>query len=155
MLYEVITGFTVVTGETGAGKTMVLTGLHLILGGKATPDAVRLGASEATAEAVLDVPEGSEARERALDAGASLDDDGTVTVLRIVGASTRSRAVLGGRTVPQALLGDVGGELVTVHGQSDQVRITSYNVCYTKLLRGLTARSPRGALHVRVRMPKN
>jgi len=120
---EFAPGFTVVTGETGAGKTMVLTGLHLILGGKATPDAVRLGASEATAEAVLDVPEGSEARERALDAGASLDDDGTVTVLRIVGASTRSRAVLGGRTVPQALLGDVGGELVTVHGQSDQVRL--------------------------------
>lgn len=116
-------GLTVVTGETGAGKTMVLTGLHLILGGKATPDAVRVGADEATAEAVLDLPTGSEARKRATDAGAVLDEDGTVTVLRIVGATTRSRAVLGGRTVPQALLGEVGGELVTVHGQSDQMRL--------------------------------
>lgn len=116
-------GLTVVTGETGAGKTMILTGLDLILGGKPTPDAVRVGAGEATAEAVLDLPEGSEARARALDAGAALEDDGAVTIVRIVGATTRSRAILGGRTVPQSLLGEVGAELVTVHGQSDQVRL--------------------------------
>lgn len=116
-------GLTVVTGETGAGKTMILTGLELILGGKATPDAVRTGAQEATAEAVLDLPPGSAALERAADAGAAIDDDGAVTIVRIVGATTRSRAILGGRTVPQALLGEVGAELVTVHGQSDQVRL--------------------------------
>lgn len=116
-------GLTVVTGETGAGKTMILTGLDLILGGKATPDAVRVGAAEASAEAVLDVPEASAARERAADAGAVIDDDGTVTIVRVVSATTRSRAIVGGRTVPQALLSDIGSELVTVHGQADQVRL--------------------------------
>ena len=116
-------GLTVVTGETGAGKTMILTGLNLILGGKPTPDAVRTGAAEASAEAVLDLPEGSGARALALEAGATVDEDGTVTVVRTVGAASRSRSILGGRTVPQALLAEVGAELVTVHGQSDQVRL--------------------------------
>lgn len=116
-------GLTVVTGETGAGKTMVLTGLGLILGGKATPDAVRIGADEAVAEAIYDVPEDSQSRTLAADAGAVFDDDGTVTVVRTVGASTRSRSILGGRTVPQALLAQVGEELVTVHGQADQMRL--------------------------------
>lgn len=116
-------GLTVVTGETGAGKTMILTGLNLILGGKPTPDAVRTGAAEASAEAILDLPHGSAARALAEEAGATLDDDGTVTVVRTVGAASRSRSILGGRTVPQALLAEVGAELVTVHGQSDQVRL--------------------------------
>lgn len=116
-------GLTVVTGETGAGKTMILTGLGLILGGKPSADAVRTGAAEAVAEAVLDLPEGSEARLRANEAGAVLDDDGTVTIVRVVGAATRSRSIMGGRTVPQSLLADVAGELVTVHGQADQVRL--------------------------------
>ena len=116
-------GLTVVTGETGAGKTMILTGLNLILGGKPTPDAVRVGSAEASAEAVLDLPEGSAARALAVEAGATLDDDGTVTVVRTVGTVSRSRSILGGRTVPQALLGELGAELVTVHGQSDQVRL--------------------------------
>ena len=116
-------GLTVLTGETGAGKTMVLTGLGLILGGKAAPDAVRLGAEEAVAEAVLDIPAGSDAARLAADAGVRLEDDGTVTATRIVGAASRSRAILGGRTVPQSLLAEVGSETVTVHGQSDQVRL--------------------------------
>jgi DNA repair protein RecN (Recombination protein N) len=113
----------VLTGETGAGKTMVLTGLGLILGGKATPDAVRTGADEAVAEAVLDLPASSEAALLAADAGVRVDEDGTVTVTRTVGVATRSRSVLGGRTVPQSLLADVGGETITVHGQSDQLRL--------------------------------
>ena len=116
-------GLTVVTGETGAGKTMILTGLNLILGGKPTPDAVRTGAAEAAAEAVLDLPEGSGARALAVEAGATVDEDGSVTVVRTVGAASRSRSILGGRTVPQALLAELGAELVTVHGQSDQVRL--------------------------------
>jgi len=116
-------GLTVVTGETGAGKTMILTGLSLILGGKSTPDAVRTGAPEASAEAVMDLPRASRARELAEEAGATVDDDGTVTVVRTVGAASRSRSILGGRTVPQGLLAELGDELVTVHGQSDQVRL--------------------------------
>ncbi|WP_084078529.1 DNA repair protein RecN [Demequina sp. NBRC 110057] len=118
-------GLTCVTGETGAGKTMVLTGLGLILGARTVPATVRAGAAEALAEAVLDIPATGEPALRLEDAGVTLDDDGTVIVARTVGATTRSRTVIGGRTVPQALLADVAGELVTVHGQSDQVRLRS------------------------------
>ena len=114
-------GLTCVTGETGAGKTMVLTGLGLILGAKADAGAVRAGAPEATAEAVLDLPAG--ASHLTADAGAAVDEDGTIVVLRTVGATTRSRATLGGRTVPQALLAEITEHAVTVHGQSDQVRL--------------------------------
>ncbi|WP_061966152.1 DNA repair protein RecN [Demequina aurantiaca] len=118
-------GLTVLTGETGAGKTMVLTGLGLILGGKPTPTAVRTGADEAVAQAVLDVPADSQARAALADAGAELEDDGTVIVARTVGATTRSRAIVAGRTAPQSLLADIASDLVTVHGQSDQVRLRS------------------------------
>jgi len=118
-------GLTVLTGETGAGKTMVLTGLGLILGGKPTPAAVRTGAHEALAQAVLDVPDGSEAHGALVEAGASRDDDGTVVVGRTVGALTRSRAIVAGRTAPQSLLAQIAADLVTVHGQSDQVRLRS------------------------------
>lgn len=137
-------GLTVVTGETGAGKTMILTGLNLILGGKPTPDAVRTGAAEASAEAVIDLPEGTRARALALDAGASIDDDGAVTVVRTVGVASRSRSILGGRTVPQALLSELGAELVTVHGQSDQVRLR------TAAKQRETLDSYAGASHARV-----
>ncbi|WP_061961980.1 DNA repair protein RecN [Demequina flava] len=118
-------GLTCVTGETGAGKTMVLTGLGLILGAKSARATVREGAKEALAEAVIDIPRDSESALRLEDAGVIVDDDGTVVVARTVGAATRSRTVIGGRTVPQALLGDLASELVTVHGQSDQVRLRS------------------------------
>ncbi|WP_062202543.1 DNA repair protein RecN [Demequina salsinemoris] len=118
-------GLTVVTGETGAGKTMVLTGLGLILGSKAVPATVRAGAESALAEAVVDVEPGSDQADRLEDAGAVLDEDGTVVVSRSVGATTRSRTVIGGRTVPQALLADTAGAWVTVHGQSDQQRLRS------------------------------
>ncbi|PKQ25990.1 MAG: DNA repair protein RecN [Actinobacteria bacterium HGW-Actinobacteria-4] len=118
-------GLTVVTGETGAGKTMVLTGLGLILGGKSTPAAVRVGADEASVEAVLDVPVDAHATTVLADAGVMVEDDGSVVVARTVGATTRSRTIVGGRTVPQALLAQVADQLVTVHGQSDQVRLRS------------------------------
>jgi len=114
-------GLTVVTGETGAGKTMVLTGLGLILGSKADGTTVRSGAADAVAEAVLDVPPGATAL--VVDSGANVDDDGTIVVARTVGAATRSRATLGGRTVPHALLAELAEHAVTVHGQSDQVRL--------------------------------
>ena len=115
-------GLTVVTGETGAGKTMILTGLGLILGAKADAGAVRVGADEALAEAILAIAPGSEAATIVDDAGAVVED-GEVVIARTVGATTRSRATLGGRTVPHALLADLAQHVVTVHGQSDQVRL--------------------------------
>jgi len=114
-------GLTCVTGETGAGKTMVLTGVGLILGAKADPGAVRAGAGEAFAEAVLDLPQAASAL--VADAGAAVDADGTIVVARTLGVTTRSRSTLGGRTVPQALLAELAEHAVTVHGQADQVRL--------------------------------
>lgn len=123
-------GLTVLTGETGAGKTMVLTGLNLLLGGRADPATVRTGAASAVVEGRVVVPEGSPVRDRAEEAGAALDDDGGLVLLRTVGAATdgtpgRSRAHLGGRSVPQAVLGELAEALITVHGQQDQARLRS------------------------------
>lgn len=118
-------GLTAITGETGAGKTMVLTGLGLILGGKPDPAAVRTGASTATAEGCFVVARDSAVAARAADAGAELDDDGTLVVVRTVAAAGRSRAFLGGRGVPVAVLGEIADALVTVHGQQDQTRLRS------------------------------
>jgi DNA repair protein RecN (Recombination protein N) len=123
-------GLTVLTGETGAGKTMVLTGLNLLLGGKADPATVRTGAASAAVEGRVMVPAGSPVLERASEAGAQLDDDGGLVIVRTVGVATadgpgRSRAHLGGRSVPQGVLAELADDLVTVHGQADQARLRS------------------------------
>lgn len=115
-------GLTVLTGETGAGKTMVVQGLHLLFGGRADVALVRPGSRRAVVEGRLVVdPEGAAAR-RAVEAGAELDDD-TLLVARTVAAEGRSRAHVGGRGVPVAVLAELAEELVTVHGQSDQQRL--------------------------------
>ena len=118
-------GLTAITGETGAGKTMLLTGLDLLLGGRADAARVRAGATQAIAEGCFVVDRGSAVAERAEEAGAEIDDDGTLTVLRTVAAAGRSRAHLGGRTVPQSVLAELAEHLVTVHGQADQARLRS------------------------------
>jgi len=123
-LIELDPGLTVITGETGAGKTMVLTGLSLLLGGKADPEAVRPGSDRATVEGRFVPPPGHAAFSLAAEAGAMLDD-GALLVVRTVASQGRSRAHLGGRSVPQGLLAEVGGDLITVHGQSDQLRLRS------------------------------
>jgi DNA repair protein RecN (Recombination protein N) len=115
-------GLTVVTGETGAGKTMVVTGLGLLLGSRADPGAVRVGASTAVVEGWLRVDPAGPVADRAREAGAELDDD-TLVVSRTVTAEGRSRAHLGGRSVPVGLLAELAPELVAVHGQSDQIRL--------------------------------
>jgi len=116
-------GLTVITGETGAGKTMVLTGLGLLMGGKADAAAVRPGADGAVVEGRLRVAAHPAVAARVDEAGGEVDDDGTVVVLRTVAAAGRSRAHLGGRGVPQAVLAEIADELVTVHGQADQLRL--------------------------------
>ncbi len=118
-------GLTAITGETGAGKTMVLSGLSLILGGRADAAVVRVGAERAVAEGRFVLETGSAVAERARDAGADLDDDGGLVALRTVAAAGRSRAFLGGHGVPVAVLAELADALVTVHGQADQVRLRS------------------------------
>ncbi|UCM87138.1 DNA repair protein RecN [Streptomyces marincola] len=116
---ELSSGFTAVTGETGAGKTMVVTSLGLLLGGRADAGYVRAGAASALVEGRIAVPPDSAAARRAREAGAELDE-GALLVSRTISAEGRSRAHVGGRSVPAGLLGELGEDLVAVHGQTDQ-----------------------------------
>lgn len=115
-------GLTVITGETGAGKTMVLTGLSLVLGGPSDSGLVRAGHDAAVIEGRFHLDDPLVA-ELVGDAGGSLDEDGSVVLARSVAAAGRSRAHLGGRTVPAAVLERLGSRLVAVHGQDDQHRL--------------------------------
>ncbi|MER7828869.1 DNA repair protein RecN [Streptomyces sp. NPDC095602] len=116
---ELSPGFTAVTGETGAGKTMVVTSLGLLLGGRADPALVRIGAASAVVEGRVSVAPGAAVARRAEEAGAELDD-GALLISRTVSAEGRSRAHLGGRSVPVGLLAELADDLVAVHGQTDQ-----------------------------------
>ncbi|KAB2361036.1 DNA repair protein RecN [Actinomadura montaniterrae] len=115
-------GFNVVTGETGAGKTMVVTSLGLLFGGRADPQRVRPGAGRATVEGRIVVDPGGRAVERVEESGGELDE-GALIVTRSVSAEGRSRAFLGGRSVPVSVLINLADDLVAVHGQSDQQRL--------------------------------
>lgn len=117
-------GLTVVTGETGAGKTMVLSSLLLLLGGRADAALVRQGAARLDVDGVFEVDEGT--AERAEEAGGVIED-GELIVGRTVPARGRSRARLGGRPVPASAIAGIVGSMVTIHGQSDQIRLTSQN----------------------------
>jgi DNA repair protein RecN (Recombination protein N) len=123
-ILELSGGFTVVTGETGAGKTMVVSGLGLLFGGRADPARVRPGADRATIDGRLRIePDGHVARQ-VTEAGGDLDDGGsTLVVSRSVSAEGRSRAFAGGRSVPVSLLTYLADDLVAVHGQADQQQL--------------------------------
>ena len=117
-------GLTALTGETGAGKTMVLTSLGLLLGQRAETTIVRTGAERSLVEGAFLVDPDSRVAARVGEAGGDLDDD-LLLASRTVPASGRSRAYLGGRSVPASVLSEVGGRLVSVHGQADQLRLRS------------------------------
>lgn len=122
-------GFTAITGETGAGKTMVVTGLGLLLGARADSAAVRAGADQAVVAGVWIVPETGAVADRVADAGGEVEPlgDGAAElyVSRTLTAEGRSRASVGGRSAPAGVLGDLADHLVVVHGQSDQLRLRS------------------------------
>ena len=117
-------GLTVVTGETGAGKTMVVTALGLLLGDRADSARVRQGSAATWVEGRFTITAGSPVRERVADIGAALDDDELI-IAREVLQEGRSRAVIGGRNAPVATLSDIAEHLVVIHGQSDQIRLKS------------------------------
>lgn len=158
-------GLSILSGETGAGKTMVVTALGMLLGHRSDAGSVRSGAEKSLAEAIVTVPTDHDAVRLVEDAGGDVDydpapgthsvpdpdganddsanddsanDDGdgrrgsspangqaTLQLSRTVAAGGRSRAYVGGRSAPVARLGELGERLVAVHGQSDQLRLTS------------------------------
>ena len=118
---ELSPGLNVVTGETGAGKTMVVSGLGMLLGARADSALVRQGAPAALVEGIVALAPDHPARARAAEAGADVDDE--LVLARTVSREGRSRAHVGGRSVPVGLLSELGELLVAVHGQADQWRL--------------------------------
>jgi DNA repair protein RecN (Recombination protein N) len=121
-------GLTVLTGETGTGKTMVVTGLHLLGGARADANRVRSGAERAVVEGRFTTTDLDDETAAQLDGileslGAERDEDGSVIALRSVSRDGPSRAYLGGRSVPAKSLGDFTTEVLTLHGQNDQLRL--------------------------------
>lgn len=122
-------GFSVLTGETGAGKTMVVTALGMLLGNRSDANSVRSGAKNALAEAVIKLPHEHPALALAEDAGGSIEEldaeSSELLLARTVSAAGRSRAHVGGCSAPISTLSDIGQHLIAVHGQSDQLRLKS------------------------------
>ena len=118
---ELSPGLTAITGETGAGKTMVLTALRLLSGGRADPKIVKSGRKRTEVDAILEVP--AAVAVELEEAGFDLED-GAVTISRTV-ASSRSRAALAGRPVPARRLQETTEDLIAIHGQADQWRLKS------------------------------
>mgnify|MGYP000917837858 FL=1 len=114
-------GLVVVTGETGAGKTMVLSSLQLLLGARADAALVRSGEERLSVDGIFSVT--SDIAARVEEAGGLVEGDELI-VGRSVRAAGRSRAHLGSRPVPASVLADIVGSMVTIHGQSDQIRLT-------------------------------
>ncbi|RLZ03224.1 DNA repair protein RecN [Kocuria tytonicola] len=125
-------GLSILSGETGAGKTMVVTALGMLLGNRADAGAVRSGSAKALAEATVRVPADHAAVSLVEESGGTVDredvggtEEALVLLSRTVSAEGRSRAHVGGRSAPVGTLGAVGETLVAVHGQSDQLRLKS------------------------------
>lgn len=121
-------GLTVLTGETGAGKTMVLSALGLLLGERSETSAIRRGQEQAFVEGRWLLSPQSltlrEASEKLSEAGTELID-GELIMNRSVSSEGRSRASVSGKAVPINVLAELGQSLVVVHGQSDQIRLKS------------------------------
>lgn len=116
-------GFTAITGETGAGKTMVVTALGLLMGERSDSGAVRVGADAARVGGLIRT---SDAEVMALVAEAGGDvEDGDLTLSRTVSVEGRSRASVGGAAAPVGALARLADRLFAVHGQSEQLRLRS------------------------------
>ena len=117
---EMSKGFTVLTGETGAGKTMILTAFQMIIGEKVDSSLVRASEKSALVEAFIKVPRDKELRQRLEELDVAIEDDGT-QISRTIAREGRGKIILGGRSVPSATLEEITQSSITIHGQGDQV----------------------------------
>jgi DNA repair protein RecN (Recombination protein N) len=119
---QLTSGLNVISGETGAGKTMLLTALQLMLGARADSSKVREGNQQLRVSGIWeDLPESI--RPQLEQLGADQDDDLIIT--RTVNSEGKSRAIIGGANVPAGSLSDIAENLVVIHGQSEQIRLRS------------------------------
>ena len=117
---EMSNGFTVLTGETGAGKTMILTAFQMIIGEKVDSSLVRANEKSALVEAFIKVPQDKELRQRLEELDVAIEDDGT-QISRTIAREGRGKIILGGRSVPSTTLEEITQSSITIHGQGDQV----------------------------------
>lgn len=110
-------GLTILTGETGAGKSIIIDAVNLIMGGRASADLIRTGADEATVEAVFALPEGAPLAARLAEAG--IECDGELLVKRVISRSGRNRVFVGGGLSTLAILADIARELINIYGQHE------------------------------------
>jgi DNA repair protein RecN (Recombination protein N) len=113
-------GFTVLTGETGAGKSLLIDAIALLVGGRASADQIRFGAEEASLEAAFHLPERHPLQARLRDQGILGPADSELIVRRVIARSGRNRVYLNGIMSSLHALEELGGTLVDLHGQHDQ-----------------------------------
>jgi DNA repair protein RecN (Recombination protein N) len=122
LVLELASGFNVVTGETGAGKSMVVDALSLVLGGRARPDLVRGGADEAEVEALFELLPASRAAAKLEAAG--IPGERELVVRRVVLAEGRSRAYVNGRLCTASQLAEIAADLCDIASQHESVSLT-------------------------------
>ena len=110
-------GFTVLTGETGAGKSIIIDAVNLLLGGRARGDVIRTGAESASVEAVFSLPTGAPVRQRLRDAELPVDDE--LVVRRTLSRTGKNRAFINGSVVSANQLRELIGDLVNIYGQHE------------------------------------
>lgn len=122
---ELSPGLNVLTGETGAGKTMILTALHLVLGGKADSALVRHSSERLSASATFALPSkiDSHFRNKVEESGCSIED-GQIIFTRSVTNEGKSKASANGTSVPASVLNELSSELIEIHGQSANVALS-------------------------------
>ena len=135
-------GLNLLTGETGAGKSIVVDALGLVCGERADGDLVRTGEDKGTIEAIFDAPEAFSFE----SLGLGIDDmDGEVAIRREILSSGRSRAMVNGVTVPLATLKSVGQHLVQIHGQHQHHALLNadFHLAFLDLFAGLGSAAER------------
>ena len=118
-------GFHVLTGETGAGKSILIDAIALLVGGRASVDQIRAEAEEAELEAAFSLPQHGPVIDRLRDLGDLELPDGELIIRRVLSRSGRNRLYLNGRLVPLHAVQDLAGTLVDIHGQHDQQSLLS------------------------------
>jgi DNA repair protein RecN (Recombination protein N) len=113
-------GFTVLTGETGAGKSLLIDALSLLVGGRASSDQIRFGADEAQLEASFQIPSDHPIGRKLRDQGILGEEDLQLVIRRVITRSGRNRVYLNGVMSPVHVLEEFGGTLLDIHGQHDQ-----------------------------------
>lgn len=118
-------GLNVITGETGAGKTMILSALGLLLGKRSDAKMLNNPHKTLSVEGIWDLTTLKE-KDFINDTGAVIEDD-QLFINRTINSEGKSRAVIGGKTTPASVLSSIGSKLVNIHGQSDQIRLRNNN----------------------------